>query len=137
MTRTLIVLPDDSARPIVDAIHSATQSLRLKMFVLSAPALLKALVGAHHRGVQVRVILNGARRSGQKDNDYYLKAFERAEMEVREGNPAIELTHEKSLVVHDGSAVVMSMNWATRNLTESRDCGFWTTWASRSTSSST
>src|SRR5258705_2824672 len=106
MTRTLIVLPDDSARPIVDAIHSATQSLRLKMFVLSAPALLKALVGAHHRGVQVRVILNGARRSGQKDNEEARKALERAGMEGREGNPAAERTHGKSFVVDDPTTFV-------------------------------
>ena len=127
MTRTLIVLPDDSARPIVDAIHSAKHSLRLKMFVLSAPALLKALVAAHHRGVNVRVILNGARRSGQKDNEQARKVLERAGIDVREGNPAVELTHEKSMVVDDASAFVMSLNWATTNLTETRDYGVVTT----------
>ena len=30
MERTLIVLPDDSARPIVDAINHAQKSLRIK-----------------------------------------------------------------------------------------------------------
>ena len=69
MTRSLVVLPDDSARPIVDAIHAAKRSLRVKMFVLSDPSVLNALVAAHHRKVRVQVILNGARRSGQKDNE--------------------------------------------------------------------
>ena len=69
MTRSLVVLPDDSARPILDAIHATRHNLRVKMFVLSDPALLKALVAAHHRGVTVRVILNDARRSGEKDNE--------------------------------------------------------------------
>ena len=78
MTRSLVVLPDDSARPIVDAIHAAKHSLRVKMFVLSDPALLNALVAARHREVKVRVILNGARRSGQKDNERAGKVLDRA-----------------------------------------------------------
>ena len=37
MSRSLIVLPDDSAKPIVDAIDAAAKSLRIKMFSLSDP----------------------------------------------------------------------------------------------------
>jgi cardiolipin synthase len=121
MTRSLVVLPDDSARPIVDAIHAAKHSLLVKMFVLSDPALLRALVAAHQRKVKVRVILNGARRSGQKDNERARTVLERAGIDVREGNPTVELTHEKSMVVDEAGAFVMSMNWATNNLTETRD----------------
>jgi len=127
MMRSLVVLPDDSARPILDAIHTAKHSLRVKMFVLSDPTLLKALVAAHHRGVTVRVILNGARRSGEKDNDQTHQVLARAGVGVRDGSPAVELTHEKSMVVDDVSAFVMSLNWATKNLTETRDYAIMTT----------
>ena len=127
MTRSLVVLPDDSARPIVDAIHSAKRSLRVKMFVLSDPSVLNALVAAHRRKVTVQVILNGARRSGQKDNERAQKTLGRAGILVREGNPAVELTHEKSMVVDDASAFVMSCNWVTKNLTETRDYAIVTT----------
>jgi phosphatidylserine/phosphatidylglycerophosphate/cardiolipin synthase-like enzyme len=65
MTRWLIVLPDDSAKPIVEAIDGATRTLRVKMFVFSDPRLLKAVIGARRRGVKVRVMLNSARRSGE------------------------------------------------------------------------
>ena len=65
MSRSLVVLPDDSAQPILDAINGATKSLRVKMFVFSDPALLKAVIEAQHRGVKVRVMLNPARRSGE------------------------------------------------------------------------
>ena len=47
MSRSLIVLPDDSARPILNAIHAAEKSIRVKMFVFSDPDLLKAIVAAH------------------------------------------------------------------------------------------
>ena len=36
-------------------------------------------------------------------------------------NPDFQLTHEKSMVVDETSAFVKSFNWATRNLTETRD----------------
>jgi phosphatidylserine/phosphatidylglycerophosphate/cardiolipin synthase-like enzyme len=127
MARSLIVLSDDSAQPIVDAIAEARRSLRIKMFVFSDPLLLKAVVAAKKRGVKVRVILNKARRSGEQDNDHTRVALERAGIAVREGNTAFDLTHEKSMVVDETSAFVMSLNWATKNLTETRDYAVLTT----------
>ncbi len=64
MSRSLIVLPDDSARPILDAINGATKSLRIKMFVFSDPALLQAVIGAQRRGVKVRVTQRRDRKRG-------------------------------------------------------------------------
>jgi len=120
-SRSLVVLPDDSAKPILDAIGSASKSLRVKMFVFSAPVLLEAVVSARRRGVKVRVILNTARRSGEEDNEETRKQLLHAGIEVLDGNPAFELTHEKSMVVDEETAFVKSLNWVTRNLTETRD----------------
>ena len=39
MSRYLVVLPDDSAQPILEAIKHAQKSLRIKMFVFSDPQL--------------------------------------------------------------------------------------------------
>jgi cardiolipin synthase len=127
MAHTLIVLPDDTARPIVDAIEGASRSLRIKMFVFSHPTLMKAAMAAKRRGVKVRVMLNSARRSGEHDNDTAGKALARADIEVRDGNPAFVVTHEKSMVVDDETAFVQSFNWTTKNLTETRDYAVVTT----------
>ncbi len=121
MARSLIVLPDDAPRPILEAIDGASRTLRIKMFAFSDPALLKAVVAAKRRGVKVRVMLNAARRNGEHDNRNARKALERAEIEVRDGNPAFDLTHEKSMVIDDQTALVASFNWTTKNLTETRD----------------
>jgi cardiolipin synthase A/B len=121
MSRSLVVLPDDSAQPILDAINGATKSLRVKMFVFSDPALLKAVIEAQHRGVKVRVMLNPARRSGEAENEESRKTLSKAGVEVLDSNPAFDLTHEKSMVVDDRTAFVKSLNWETKNLTETRD----------------
>jgi len=121
MARSVIVLPDDSAKPILDAIGSATKSLRIKMFVFSEPSLIDAVVAAHKRGLKVQVMLNPARRSGEEENAESRKRLAAAGVEVKDSNPQFDLTHEKSMVVDDSSAFVKSLNWDPENLTETRD----------------
>ncbi len=121
MAHSLIVLPDDTALPIVAAIDAARTSLRVKMFVFTDPTLLAALGRARKRGVAVRVMLNSARRSGEDDNVATRTALADAGIDVADSNPAFDLTHEKSMIVDDHTAFVKSLNWETRNLTETRD----------------
>ena len=121
MPRSLIVLPDDTAQPILDAINAATKSLRIKIFLFSDPTLLKAVIDAQRRGVKVRVMLNPARRDGESENKESRKKLEAVGVEVLDSNPAFALTHEKSLVLDDQTAFVKSFNWDTKNLTETRD----------------
>jgi phosphatidylserine/phosphatidylglycerophosphate/cardiolipin synthase-like enzyme len=121
MSRFLIVMPDDSGKPILDAIGAAKKSLRIKMFLFSDPALLAAVIAAHRRGVQVRVMLNPARRGGEPENEATRKKLQKAGIKVTYSNPAFAVTHEKSMIVDDAAAFVQSLNWETRNLTETRD----------------
>ena len=111
MSRSLIVLPDDSAKPILDAINNAARSLRIKMFVFSDPGLLQATIAAHQRGVKVRIMLNPARRSGEAENEDSRKLLTAAGIEVIDSNPAFDLTHEKSMIVDDEMAFVKSQSF--------------------------
>jgi phosphatidylserine/phosphatidylglycerophosphate/cardiolipin synthase-like enzyme len=127
MARTLIVLPDDTAKPIVDAIDGARRSLRIKMFVFSDQAVLKAVIAAHRRGVHTRVMLNPHRRSGEHENVATRRALVRVGVAVKDASPAFDVTHEKSMVVDDAAAFVGSCNWTERNLSRTRDYGVVTT----------
>jgi cardiolipin synthase len=121
MSRSLIVLPDDSVRPILEAIERSRSSIRIKMFIFSDPQLLAGVIAAHQRGVKVRIMLNPVRRDGQKENEASRKALINAGIEVIDSNPAYDLTHEKSMVIDDQLAFVHSLNWQTKNLTVTRD----------------
>ena len=127
MSRSLVVLPDDSARPILDAINRASKSLRIKMFVFTDAAILQAVMAAQKRGVNVRVMLNPARRSGESENEDTRKLLKSEGVSVLDGNPTFDLTHEKSMVVDDETAFVMSFNWEPKGLTETRDYAVVTT----------
>lgn len=114
-------MPDDTRKPIVDSIDSAKNSIKIKMFVFSDPDLIDAVIAAKARGVNVQVMLNPARRSGEEDNVDTRKKLEAAGIEVKDSNPAFGLTHEKSMVIDDETGFIKSLNWATKNLTETRD----------------
>ena len=108
MSRSLIVMPDDSAKPILDAVNGAKKSLRVKMFLFSDPELLQAVIAAKRRGVSVRIMLNPARRDGESKNQASRKKLEAGGVKVIDSNPDYDVTHEKSMVVDDETAFVNS-----------------------------
>lgn len=126
--RTALIFPDDTAKPILDAINTAKESIRIKMFIFSDPDLLKAVIAAKKRGVQVRIMLNPARRDGEKENEDTRKLLEEAGIEVMDSNPQFALTHEKSMTVDDNITFIKSLNWETENLTITRDYAIITTY---------
>jgi len=119
--RKLMVMPDDSAEPIVQEIATASKSLRIKMFSLSDARILNALVHARKRKVKIRVLLNPARRSGEIQNRGSRNVLLEAGIDVLDANPAYAVTHEKSMVVDDARALIGSLNWDPDNFEESRD----------------
>ena len=121
MSRSIIVLPDDSAKPILMPSPTLQKSVRIKMFIFSDPALLQAVITAQHRGVDVRIMLNPERRDGEKENHDARKKLTDAGVHVIDSNPHFDLTHEKSMVIDDETAFVQSLNWETKNLTVTRD----------------
>jgi cardiolipin synthase len=121
MSRSIIVLPDDSAKPILAAIASAARSIRVKMFIFSDPSLLQAVIVAQHRGVDLRIMLNRERRDGEKENNDARKTLTDAGLHVIDSNPTFDLIHENSMVIDDGTAFVQSLNWETKNLTVTCD----------------
>ena len=119
--RSVIVFPDDTSRRIVEAIAEANKSLRIKMFLFSDPDLINAVIDAHKRNIELKVMLNPARRNGDEENENTRKLLEAAGVIVKDTNPFFVLTHEKSMVVDDKLAFIKSLNWETKNLTETRD----------------
>ena len=127
MSHRLIVLPDDTAQPLIDALDGAKQSINIRMFLFTDPAMVQAVVAAEARGVKVRVMLNPARRDGSAENEETRKALSDTGVEVRDSSPAFALTHQKSMVIDGAIGYVESLNWETRDLTQTRDYAVVTT----------
>ena len=98
MSHRLIVLPDNT-EAILAPINAATRILNIRMFLFTDQTLLGAVVAAKQRGVQVRVMLNPARRDGTSENDEARRQLNAAGIEVRDSSPAFAVTHQKSMVI--------------------------------------
>jgi len=105
----LIVEPDDRVSPLSRAIRDANTSVRLEMYELTNPTLVRALEYAHASGVDVRVILEphpyGASSTINQTAYDNLMA---ADIPVRWSSPRYLLTHQKSMVVDNAVAYVMT-----------------------------
>ena len=127
MSHSLIVLPDDTVNAIIEPINAAKRSLNIRMFLFTDPTLLRAVIAAKQRGVNVRVMLNPARRNGKSENQKARKALLAAGVKVRDSSDAFALTHQKSMVIDHKIGFVESLNWEPRDLTETRDYAVTTT----------
>jgi cardiolipin synthase A/B len=127
MSHRLIVLPDDTADAIIDPIKGARHTLNIRMFLFTDPTLLEAVIAARHRGVQVRVMLNPSRRDGTTDNKVAREALLAAGVSVHDSSAEFAVTHQKSMVIDDRIGFIESLNWETRDLTETRDYAVETT----------
>ncbi len=119
----LIVMPDDGADSVVALIDAATSELRLKQFKLQSPAVLEALLRAHQRGVQVRVMLNPHTSGGDRWNDEAYAQLQGWGIQVAWTSEAFPVTHEKSLVVDRLAALVATFNLSDKYFTQTRDYG--------------
>ena len=127
MSRSAFVLPDAGVVPLVALLASAKASLRLKMMDFDAPELIEAVAAAGRRGVKARVMFNAAGRGGASDNAAARTALQAAGVEVADAPHKLSVVHEKSLVIDDASALVMSCDWAGASLAEARDFAVHTT----------
>ncbi|WP_407150432.1 phospholipase D-like domain-containing protein [Bradyrhizobium sp. ORS 86] len=127
MSHRLIVLPDDTADAIIDPINAARHTLNIRMFLFTDRSLLNAVIAARHRGVHVRVMLNPARRDGTSDNEIARESLLAAGVKVRDSSSEFAVTHQKSMVIDNQLGFIESLNWETRDLTQTRDYAVETT----------
>jgi phosphatidylserine/phosphatidylglycerophosphate/cardiolipin synthase-like enzyme len=123
----LIIQPDEGVAPVLALLDRARRSLRIKQFTLTDPDVVAAIIRAHDRGVAVRVMLNPHRSAGDRANDETYAALKRARVTVEWTNPAFAVTHEKSIIVDDATALIATFNLCTKYFTETRDYGIVTT----------
>ena len=121
--QTLLVMPDDGAEAVVALIDQASEQLLLKQFKLQSEAVEAALLRAHQRGVQVRVMLNPHTSGGDRWNDDAYALLTSMGIAVAWTSEAFPVTHEKSMVVDQSHALIATFNLADKYFTATRDYG--------------
>ncbi len=121
MNRRVMITPDDGLQPVLDAIAQAKSRIDVKMFAFTEEQLEQALLDATDRGVQVRVMLNPARATGERDNAPIRERLVDGPIQVRDTNPRFSVTHEKTMVIDGEEAWICSYNWNHKSFVVGRD----------------
>ena len=116
-------MPEDGVAGVVELIDAAREQLLLKQFKLQSEPVIEALLRAHGRGVQVRVMLNPHTSGGDRWNDDSFARLERSGISVAWTHEAFPVTHEKSMVIDRGAALISTFNLADKYFNETRDYG--------------
>jgi cardiolipin synthase A/B len=122
-TPRLIVEPDDGLAPVREFIENAQSSLLIKQFNFTEESLIQAVIDRINAGVDVRVMLNPKRSSGDRVNDETFERFAAAGINVKWSSPRFYVTHEKSIVVDEKAAMVATYNLGAKYFSRTRDYG--------------
>jgi phosphatidylserine/phosphatidylglycerophosphate/cardiolipin synthase-like enzyme len=112
-------------QPVINAIHGAHTSIRMVMFHLTVEAVVQELVAAAGRGVDVQIIVD------QGNWNSHTTPATKSELanggvKVTPSSSGFRITHEKSFVVDETTAYIMSLN-LTSPYTDTRDYAVVTT----------
>ncbi|HEY9720708.1 MAG TPA: phospholipase D-like domain-containing protein [Oscillatoriaceae cyanobacterium] len=132
----LFVTPDNGVAPILAAIENAKKSIHLEMYLFTdsndSAKLIDALVARAHAGVDVEVLLEvqpfvppkapDCNTPQQLDlNSKGRQALLAGGVRVKFASPAFVYTHEKSMVIDNKIAYIMTCNFTGAAFTKNRE----------------
>jgi cardiolipin synthase A/B len=115
----LIQEPDAGYAPIVGLISGAARSIRITIYELTDPAAINALIDAHNRGVDTRVILDAAFH-GRNTNAATFQQLSDAGVGVKWAPNGV-IYHQKTITIDDATAAVGTGNLTPQYYSTSRD----------------
>lgn len=107
----LIIEPDMGRAPLLNAINSTQHSLDLVMYGFTDQPLLDAIIAQKNRGRTVKIILEGTPYKAENENAKAIAKFNTNHIDWRGSIKAIKLIHQKTLIIDDKKAIVMTFNF--------------------------
>jgi cardiolipin synthase A/B len=118
-TYQLIQEPDEGFGQVIGVIEQAQRSVRMTMYELADPQATAALIAAHGRGVDTKVILDSAFH-GRQTNTAAFQQLTNAGVGVRWA-PAGVIYHQKTISVDGNESAVGTGNLDSKYYSTSRD----------------
>ncbi len=122
---TLITEPDQGTAPVLSLIHTASTSIDLVMYEMTDKDISNALIAAQKRGVHVRVMLNqGYYGKPEKNiNELAYEYLQQGGVQVHWTPSSFALTHQKTLIIDNTKALIMTWNFVPKYYPTARDFG--------------
>lgn len=117
----IIVEPSDNGDSVVAAIKGAKSSVHVVVYLLTDNEVIQALIDQHSAGHDVRVLLNETFYGGTTDNSGAFSTLSTAGVPVKWGPPQFNLTHQKTMLIDNSVAWIMTMNLSFSAPTKNRE----------------
>ena len=117
----VVIQPEAGSDRLVQAIDGAEKSLRMKVYLVTEDNVVDALKRAAQRGVDTRVMIEPNPEGGGDTNRVAAAELAAAGVQVRDTPSAFRLSHEKSLVVDDRVAFIMTHNLTRSSFAKNRE----------------
>lgn len=115
----LVQEPDAGYSAVLGVIGQARRTLRVTMYELADSTALTALIDAHRRGVDTKIILDAAFH-GRQTNEAAYDQLKAAGVDVRWA-PAATIFHQKTLTADDTETAIGTANLVAKYYPSSRD----------------
>jgi cardiolipin synthase A/B len=106
---------------ILDAIRQATSRITLSLFRCTDKALFEELAAAVRRGVDVQVLVTSRAKGGKKTLGKLWTRLESTGASLHAYTDAVVKYHAKYLVVDDGPALIVSLNFTKKCFAQTCD----------------
>lgn len=107
----LLVEPNAGIAPILSAIHQAKQHIDIEMYLFTDQRIVNALIAAHKRDINVRVILEHHPYYQPKANVTTIKRLKKSGIPVHWANSGISANHQKLMLIDTSQAWLMTFNY--------------------------
>jgi len=106
----LIIEPDAGRAPLLAAIKNAKSSIDIVMYGFTDEAFINALVAAKNHGKNVNVLLEPQPYKAENENNKTIRQLHAENIQLQWPDPSFKLTHQKTLIFDQQSAIVMTFN---------------------------
>lgn len=115
----LIVEPEMGRAPILNAFHDANHSIDLVMYGFTDEQLLRALT--RQRNKSIKIILERTPYKAESENNKTISLLDSLQMNWHGNVPPYRLVHEKTLIIDDHKAYIMTFNFTRSTFKDTRN----------------
>lgn len=106
----LIIEPNAGREPILNAIKKANTSIDVVMYGFTDEQFMNALINAQRTGKKVHILLEPNPYKASNENLFAIKKFKEANLNLQWPDQAFKLTHQKTILIDNHDAIVMTFN---------------------------
>ena len=117
----LWIQPHAGRAPILEALDSAQEHVRIAMYLMTDPAVIQKIKDTVARGVTVRLMLENNPYGGGSTNIDVGLDLQAAGVELKWAPRTYRYLHEKAIVIDDRVAYIMTQNMTSSGVTASRE----------------